>query len=164
MEGKTNVLFVCLGNICRSPLAEGIFKQKVLEKGLSDQFTADSCGTSSYHIGDQPDSRTRQNASEHGIKLFHQARQISLDDLKNFDFLLVMDKKNLEDVLFLDPEGKYSDKIRLVRSFEKGADDLNVPDPYFGGEEGFENVFHILDRSLEGLLDYLVESGKLKER
>ena len=105
MDKKIRVLFVCLGNICRSPLAEGIFRYKIKKKGLSGHFEVDSCGTSNYHIGDQPDHRTSENALNHGIRLSHQARQLFFEDLKKFDYLLAMDRDNLRNIKKLDKEG-----------------------------------------------------------
>jgi protein-tyrosine phosphatase len=152
---KVKVLFVCLGNICRSPLAEGIFKKKVEEKGLADRFVIDSCGTSNYHIGEQPDRRTIKNALANGVRLNHQGRQFTVQDFNDFDYIVAMDSSNVQNIEKLRPEGN-SKQILLVRSFDELSMNKNVPDPYYGGENGFQEVFDILDRSIEGLVNHVV--------
>lgn len=157
------VLFVCLGNICRSPLAEGLFKSKVKEEGLEDVILVDSCGTSNYHIGEQPDSRTRKNALENGIELDHQARQFQVADFDRFDQILVMDRSNLANVKDVMPSAKYEPKLHLMRDFEPNAEEkgADVPDPYFGGEKGFQKVYDILDRSTSNLIHVLKKEYQL---
>ncbi|MCL4166425.1 UNVERIFIED_CONTAM: hypothetical protein GTU68_019043 [Idotea baltica] len=148
---KTGVLFVCLGNICRSPLAEGIFRDKVKQAGLEEHFKIDSCGTSAFHIGEQPDPRSSANAIENGVYLDHQARQFVKADFSEFDYILPMDASNYRNVMRLEPANAQG-RVVLMRAFdslEKGED---VPDPYYGGERGFQNVFDILERSTEALL------------
>lgn len=149
------MLFVCLGNICRSPLAEALFKQKVNERGWSKYFYADSCGTSDYHIGDPPDRRTVANARNNGIEINHRGRQLSRDDFERFDFILAMDKDNYADIVAMAGGKSLEGKLFLMRYFDPEAKNSEVPDPYYGGEEGFQQVFQILDRSVEGFLDYL---------
>ncbi|WP_339696209.1 low molecular weight protein-tyrosine-phosphatase [uncultured Roseivirga sp.] len=152
---KVKVLFVCLGNICRSPLAEGIFKKKVEEKGLADRFVIDSCGTSNYHIGEQPDRRTIKNALANGVRLNHQGRQFTVQDFNDFDYIVAMDSSNVQNIEKLRPVG--SDKqIMLMRSFDEAGLNKDVPDPYYGVENGFQEVFDILDRSIEGLVNHVV--------
>jgi protein-tyrosine phosphatase len=158
---KVRVLFVCLGNICRSPLAEGIFKDKVKAAGLQNFIEADSCGTSNYHIGSQPDPRTIANASRNGITLDHCGRQFSIDDFENFDYILAMDRSNYNNILRLQGGSAFADKVMLMRDFdplEKGGE---VPDPYYGGEQGFQNVFEILDRTMTSLLTHLRKEFQL---
>tara|TARA_R110000796_G_scaffold252596_1_gene388388 strand:+ start:32097 stop:32582 length:486 start_codon:yes stop_codon:yes gene_type:complete len=152
---KVKVLFVCLGNICRSPLAEGIFKKKVEEKGLADRFVIDSCGTSNYHIGEQPDRRTIKNALANGVRLNHQGRQFTVQDFNDFDYIVAMDSSNVQNIEKLRPEGNNKQTL-LVRSFDELSMNKNVPDPYYGGENGFQEVFDILDRSIEGLVNHVV--------
>lgn len=156
-----NVLFVCLGNICRSPLAEALFKHKVNKRGWSKYFYADSCGTSNYHIGDPPDRRTMANARKNGIEINHRGRQLSRDDFNRFDYILAMDKENYADITALARGLSLNDKLFLMRHFDPQASGTEVPDPYYGNEEGFQQVFDILDRSLEGFLDYLAVKHSL---
>jgi protein-tyrosine phosphatase len=146
------ILFVCLGNICRSPLAEAIFKHKVKEKGLANQFFSDSCGTSNYHIGDKPDARTIRNAHQNGISIDHLGRQFDKTDLKKFDLILAMDKGNIESVLRFPNASLYKEKIKVMREYDPHGNG-DVPDPYYGGEKKFQEVFDILDRSIENLID-----------
>lgn len=149
---RIGVLFVCLGNICRSPLAEGVFRDKVQKAGLEDRFEIDSCGTSAFHIGEQPDPRSRANAVENGIYLNHQARQFVEADFSEFDYILPMDASNYRNVMNLKPEGP-AGAVALMRAFDSESRGADVPDPYYGGEMGFQNVFDILDRSTEALLE-----------
>ncbi len=155
------VLFVCLGNICRSPLAEGVLLHALRDKGLDTQVSVDSAGTSNYHIGDSPDPRTMRNARENNIILTSKARQFKEPDLEKFDYILAMDRSNYQNILRLDSGQRYQDKVILLREFDpldKGAD---VPDPYFGGEDGFGQVFEIVDRSVRTFLDHLIERHSL---
>lgn len=152
------VLFVCLGNICRSPLAEGIMKSKIESAGFADVLTVDSCGTSNYHIGDKPDARTRTNARMNGVELSHLGRQLTIEDLEEFDYILAMDRSNYHNILKLSSAEKYSFKIKLMREFDPEPGD-EVPDPYYGGEQGFQDVFDILDRSVDGFIMHLKSKG-----
>lgn len=152
---KVNVLFVCLGNICRSPLAEGIFRQRVNEMGLSGKFEMDSCGTAAYHIGKHPDSRSMANAKKNGIFYDHHARQFEVRDFHNYDFILPMDDANYEDIVSLRPKGAKAEVFKM-RHFDKVEINSNVPDPYYEGEQGFREVFDILDRSVNELIDYFL--------
>ncbi len=157
---KVKVLFVCLGNICRSPLAEGVFKKKVEEKGLADRFFIDSCGTSNYHIGEQPDRRTVKNALTNGVRLNHQGRQFTVQDYNDFDYIVAMDSSNLRNIEMLRPKGN-DRQIKLMRSFDEAGLNKDVPDPYYGGERGFQEVFDIIDCSAQGLLDFIIKENQL---
>jgi protein-tyrosine phosphatase len=152
---KLRVLFVCLGNICRSPLAEALFNDKVRREGLHVHIEADSCGTGDYHIGEQPDSRTQASARKHGVAMDHRARQLEHTDLDDFDFIIAMDQANYRNIMRLAEAGRNDHKITMMRSFDPHADNEDVPDPYFGSEKGFQEVYEILDRSTENFLAYL---------
>ena len=134
------ILFVCLGNICRSPAAEGIFKQKIKERDLENFFVVDSAGTGSWHVGNLPDQRMRTTALSRGIELTSRARQIEENDLYEFDLILVMDKDNLDAVKSLSKDHKntISSKIKLILSYSKNSQLEEVPDPYYGGQDGFD--------------------------
>lgn len=147
------ILFVCLGNICRSPLAEAIFQSKVSRLDLADRFFVDSCGTSNYNLGCEPDPRTAANAKKNGVSVHHIARQLEPEDFAAFDKILVMDRRNLRDAMSVSNE-QYHSKISLVRDFDPlGPGD--VPDPYYGTEKDFQAVFEILDRTVDNLLSDL---------
>lgn len=139
------ILMVCLGNICRSPLAEGILQSK-----LTDGFTVDSAGTGDWHIGNSPDERSIAVAKKYGIDISKQrARQFQLDDFEKFDLIFVMDQSNFENVLKLTKNDEQRQKVKLILG------DQNVPDPYYGGDEGFENVFQLLDEATDRFLDQI---------
>jgi len=145
------ILFVCLGNICRSPLAKSIFNHKIKEAGLVSNFECDSCGTSNYHIGSAPDERTIKNSLKNGVQINHAARQLTDQDFKTFDLILAMDKSNYDNILQLPSASDNLHKIKMMREFdplERG----DVPDPYYGEEKDFQEVFEILHRSVENLL------------
>lgn len=151
------ILFVCLGNICRSPLAEGLFLQKLEQKGIRHLFQIDSAGTSNYHIGELPDPRTRQNAEQNGLILHSSARQFKVDDFIEFDLIVAMDQSNRNDIL--KQQSSLIDNpatVLLMRDFDKNHPGTGVPDPYQGGLSGFQQVFDILDHCTDNLLDHLV--------
>ena len=150
---RKKVLFVCLGNICRSPLAEAIFKHKVASRKLEDFFDIDSCGTSNYHIGDIPDPRTFAIAGKHGVKVDHIVRQLTTEDLETCDYILAMDKNNFQNILRLSNDVSHKEKVFMMRDFDSIGKGKEVPDPYWGNESEFQEVYDILDRSLDGFLD-----------
>lgn len=154
---KVKVLFVCLGNICRSPLAEAIFKDKVKRKNLDRFIEADSCGTANYHVGDTPDERTVRNALKNGVTINHYGRQLAVDDLDYFDFILAMDNSNHSNIKRLVYADHHHDKIALMRTYDPLGKGKDVPDPYYGTEHDFQEVFEILDRSVEQFILHLEE-------
>ena len=151
------LLFVCLGNICRSPSAENIMKYLLESKSLSSKFICDSAGTSSYHIGSPPDSRMTKAASKRGITLKGEARSFVREDFEKFDLILAMDRHNYRDIMRLDKEGKYKDKVHLMCDYAKKHPDVDVPDPYYGGVDGFDYVIELLLDACENLLLQLVK-------
>jgi protein-tyrosine phosphatase len=158
-----NVLFVCLGNICRSPMAEGSFKNLIREAGLDQKISCDSAGTSSYHIGEQPDHRMCLTAEKYDIILDHKARQLVKNDFKEFDYIVAMDSKNYNNIkLLADSAGTaFSCKIFMMRRFDNKKPSNDVPDPYFGGAEGFEEVYDIITRSNKVFLEFLIKEHSL---
>ena len=152
------LLFVCLGNICRSPSAENIMNHLVAEAGLSDEIICDSAGTSAYHLGSAPDRRMSAAASKRGIELVGNARKFRPLDFERFDLILAMDRSNYQDIIYCDREGQYQDKVKMMCSFATKYDDREVPDPYYGGEDGFTYVIDLLLDSCAGLLDYIVKN------
>ncbi|MEM1172520.1 MAG: low molecular weight protein-tyrosine-phosphatase [Cyanobacteria bacterium P01_H01_bin.35] len=155
------LLFVCLGNICRSPSAENIMNHLIEKSNLKDCLVCDSAGTGGYHIGSPPDSRMTYAAKMRGINLKGSARKFQVEDFNNFDLILTMDKENYRDVLRLDSAGKYGDKVKLMCDFCRHFDVEEVPDPYYGGSDGFDYVIEILLDACEGLLDYLITQNKI---
>lgn len=153
-ENHYKICFVCLGNICRSPTAEGIFQNLVSERGLDTYFEIDSAGTSAYHEGESANSKSQNTAKKYGITLHSRARQLKPGDLDYYDLILAMDQENLSNIKQL-ANGVHEGKIGLLRDFDPKPGDGEVPDPYFGGLRGFEKVFRIVKRSCENLLDEL---------
>ena len=153
------ILFVCLGNICRSPAAEGIFNQKIKERDLENFFVVDSAGTGSWHVGNLPDRRMCATALSRGIELTSRSRQIEESDLYEFDHILVMDQDNLHAVrsLIKDQSHPVNSKIKLILSYSKDSQLDQVPDPYYGGQNGFDMVLDLLDNAIDGLIDSLTD-------
>jgi len=159
-ENPYKLCFVCLGNICRSPTAEGIFIHKVRERGLSSYFYIDSAGTAAYHTGEPANSKSQAVANERGVHLPSIARRFERFDLEEFDLILAMDSENYSNVKALDSRSLFASKIRLMREFDpevSGAQNHDVPDPYYGGLKGFHDVYDLLERTCESLLDELSE-------
>jgi protein-tyrosine phosphatase len=149
------ILFVCLGNICRSPLAEGIFQHICEKRGLKSQYSVDSAGTGDWHIGQPPDKRAIAAAKRQGIILTSRCRQFQSADYQAFDYILAMDRNNYSDLMAHCPP-QYQSKIKLMRDYDfADAKNSDVPDPYHGGPEDFDAVFTILDRTCNRLLDDL---------
>lgn len=147
------LLFVCLGNICRSPSAENIMRYLIEKEGLSDQIVCDSAGTASYHLGEPPDRRMKAAAEKRGIKLEGKARQFQPSDFEKYDLILAMDRDNYWSLVSLDPEKKYRDKIKMMCNYAKSYPDQEVPDPYYGGTEGFNHVIDLLLDACSELLE-----------
>ena len=156
-DAPTSVLFVCLGNICRSPLAEGIFRHQAEISGLADHFEVDSAGTGAYHSGEPPDSRSIAVAAAHGVRLTGTARQVTVGDFRRFDVIVAMDGSNRRS-LQRRRDGRA--RIVMMRDYDPEADDPDVPDPYYGGPDGFERVYRILERACEGLRDELADANR----
>ena len=147
------VLFVCLGNICRSPTAHGVFEVMLESEGLSSIVSVDSAGTGAWHAGHSPDGRAQETAKSRGFDLSHiRARQVETEDFESFDYILAMDKTNLADLLDQSPEA-YKAKIKLFLSFGQDTKISEVPDPYYGGVKGFDTVLDLVENACLGLLD-----------
>tara|TARA_Y100000589_G_scaffold331109_1_gene383306 strand:- start:690 stop:1175 length:486 start_codon:yes stop_codon:yes gene_type:complete len=157
---KISVLFVCLGNICRSPAAEALFRKKIKEEGLEDRFLVDSAGTGSWHVGKKADARMRSAAKDRNIDITSKARQINKTDFQKFNYILTMDDSNYKNVTSLKNREKYSDKCIVIKiqEFANTFHEREVPDPYFGGDEGFDNVLDILTDSINGFLDHILKN------
>ncbi|MGV7220346.1 MAG: low molecular weight protein-tyrosine-phosphatase [Nitrospinales bacterium] len=147
--------FVCLGNICRSPLAQGVFQHLVVQEGLTDKIKIASAGTGNWHVGAPPDQRMSATAKRNGIQLINKAKQFQSDDYENFDLVLAMDQSNFNDLISIGGSYPVSDQLKLFRSFDPEANgDLDVPDPYYGGSGGFDEVFNIVHRTCPEVLKF----------
>ena len=146
------VLFVCLGNICRSPTAEGVFRHLVQKQGLAQSIYIDSAGTHNYHVGDPPDARAQAAAARRGIDLSDlRGRQATRQDIEEFHYILAMDRENLNNLKALAPTHLHP-KIRLFLEFAPDRPEDEVPDPYFGGVSGFDRVLDMVEAAAAGLL------------
>ena len=151
----TRILFVCMGNICRSPCAEGIMQFLIKQQGLEDESECDSAGTIDYHQGDSADPRMREYAGLRGYELNSIARKFVLQDFEIFDWIITMDENNYSQIRLLDPNNSFTHKIRRVTDFCETTKISSVPDPYYGGSRGFETVIDILEDACGGFLKYL---------
>jgi protein-tyrosine phosphatase len=150
---RVSVLFVCMGNICRSPTAHGVFRQLVHQSGLAEQIAIDSAGTHAYHVGEPPDRRARATAERRGIDLTDlRARKATPEDFLAFDYVLAMDQDNYFALLEICPQGM-RDKLQLFMDYAPQMRTREVPDPYYGGPTGFERVFDLVEAAAQGLLD-----------
>jgi len=155
-QPAVSVCFVCLGNICRSPTAEGVMKHLMTRHGLSEHVHVESAGTAGYHVGDLPDRRSRLAARARGVALESRARQFTQADFGRFDYVLAMDEANREHLTALAPDAAARAKIRLFRAFDpSAAPDAPVPDPYHGGPDGFELVLDLCEAACLGLIEHL---------
>jgi protein-tyrosine phosphatase len=162
-EHRVRVLFVCLGNICRSPTAEGVMRALVIRDGLEDSIELDSAGTGAWHVGSKPDRRASQTATSRGVTLEGTARQVRVRDFYDFDVLVAMDRENLRELRQQAPGEPEREKVRLLREFDPASSSgggselrdrpgLDLPDPYYGGPGGFDEVFDLVSAACEGLL------------
>jgi protein-tyrosine phosphatase len=149
------ILFVCMGNICRSPAAEGVMKSLVNQNGFKEKFFIDSAGTIDYHEGELPDSRMIEAASDRGYILDHKARQIHKSDLEKFDYIITMDDEIHKSVLRLDPQKKFHHKIFKMTDFLTKMKSYEIPDPYYGNRKDFDYALDLIEDASKGLLDYL---------
>ncbi len=161
-DGRVSVLFVCLGNICRSPTAEGVMRALVREAGLQERIELDSAGTGGWHVGESPDARATEAAGRRGIALAGAARKVRPCDFEEFDLILAMDASNLRDLQRLAPDEPARQKVRLLREWGRAGSqssdgDLDVPDPYYGGPGGFDHVLDLVHAACAGLLEQLSE-------
>lgn len=157
MPEEISVLMVCLGNICRSPLAEGVFNHLLAQEGLDGRIRVDSAGTGSWHVGESPDIRSIRTAAGRGVALSGTARQVRPEDFRRFDYIVAMDTDNLRDLERIRNGVGGPAALYLLREFDPaGGPGAEVPDPYYGGPRGFEDVFDMVERSCRGLLDHIL--------
>ena len=150
------ILFVCMGNICRSPTAEGVMRGLVRDVGLEDRIEIESAGTGGWHVGEPPDERATLAAGRRGVTLSGAAQQVTREDFRRFDLLIALDRANLRELLAIAPDEEAAEKVRLLREFDPAASgELDVPDPYYGGDRGFETVLDLVEAACRGLLDEL---------
>jgi len=153
-DGTTRVLFVCTGNICRSPLAEGVLRHRADERGLD--VVADSAGTGAWHIGERPDPRSIEVAARNGVTLTGRARRVVDEDLHEFHLVIAMDRSHLRHLERMRDRSGGEAILALMRDFDPEPGDGQVPDPYYGGPDGFDHIYEMIDRAVEALLNQLV--------
>lgn len=151
------ILFVCMGNICRSPSGEAVMNSLIEKNNLQDKISCDSAGTIAYHTGEPADARMQRHASKRGYNLTSIARQIKDYDFDRFDYIIAMDRDNYNNILELDKGRKYSNKVSMMMEYATQYNETNVPDPYYGGEQGFEYVLDLLEDACLGLLKHIVK-------
>jgi protein-tyrosine phosphatase len=151
------ILFVCLGNICRSPLAEGVFRALIRERGVEHRFEVDSAGISAYHQGSPPDRRSAETARRRGVELTGRSRPLGAEDLRRFDWVIAMDEENLDGIRVLERRAGGTARVHRLREWDPQPSSLDVPDPYYGGPRGFDEVQDIVERSCAALLDHLLQ-------
>ena len=155
-QSEIKLCFVCLGNICRSPTAEGVMQDLIEQAGLSDRIVIDSAGTGAYHVGERADPRSRAEALRRGVELKSRARQFVVEDFDMFDYVVAMDRGNHRDLEELAMGPSHLAKLHLLRSFDpESARELDVPDPYYGGDGGFARVYDICHAGCAGLLEHI---------
>jgi protein-tyrosine phosphatase len=164
-RARARVCFVCLGNICRSPTAEGVFLHQLAALGVAGLVDVDSAGTAGYHTGERADARSRSHALRRGVELPSRARRFETEDFERFDLVLAMDDDNAAELRRRAPDATARDKVRLFRSYDASAPSgASVPDPYYGGEAGFEEVLDQCERAAAGLIEALRREGRLPSR
>jgi protein-tyrosine phosphatase len=164
MIGAMRLLFVCMGNICRSPTAEAVMRAAIAREGLGEEVEIDSAGTGAWHVGNAPDRRSTAAAAARGITLEGAARQVTAQDFEDYDLLLAADAENVAALRAVAPSEEAAGKVVLLRSYDPAAvaaGDLDVPDPYYGGEQGFEHVLDLVADACEGLLEDLRAEGRV---
>lgn len=158
-DHPTRVLFVCLGNICRSPTAHGVFEARVVARGLEREIEVDSCGTGDWHVGHPPDRRALAEAKGRGYDLSElRARQVAPADFEHYDYILAMDRSNLRDLEAMRPSG-FTGHLGLFLDFAPTADVREVPDPYYGGDDGFTHVLDLIEAASDGLLQEILRAA-----
>ncbi len=150
-----------MGNICRSPTGECVFRRYVEDEGLGDEIEIDSAGTIAYHVGEPPDARMTEAGARRGIDIAGRGRKFESSDLERFDLIIAMDRDNYSDILEHDPEGIHGHKVRLLCDFIPGSEMKDVPDPYYGGQKGFEKVLDLIEEACPGILETL-QNGQAK--
>jgi len=157
-NSKRRVLFVCLGNICRSPTGEGVFQALVRERGLSSRVEVDSAGTGSWHVGDPADRRMQEAAGDRGYELTSRARQATPEDFHDFDLIVAMDRSNRDNLAAIAPHGARAE-LRLFSDFLPPGSPRDVPDPYYGGPQGFERVLDLIEEGSAQILNHLLDGS-----
>ena len=158
---QTRVLFVCMGNICRSPMAEAVFNHLLADRGLTEHYEVDSAGTGAWHAGELADPRTRTTLKQHNIPYDGRARQVRLYDFEHFDHIIAMDDDNRENLLRLEPSA--SEKITLLLDWDQSAPAREVPDPYYGGPDGFEHIYTLITNACTELLAHLEKERRTSQ-